>query len=509
MGFMTKAIVYGGQWVLSTPNGPVSDDAYFGSLSLASRPDPKIAIGWTYKIFQRGGVKRYGSKRSTPPEVPHMKRYALVVHGVRCLVAALLLWSLGAPAVHAQAQSADWQFTPLIENVVSPPRWFIGTDGQVHLVYELVLTNALTVPATVSTVSVLDVDSGATLLRLTGPSLLSAMSLVTSPDAPDVVLSPAMVGAVWLDVPLAGKADIPEFIAHRVTIDPVSGVPASFLSFTGGRVAVDRRPPVVLVPPLIGPGWAALGSCCDGPHRRALMPINGRRYLGQRFAIDFNQLDAQNRPGVGDPTLPASFPTFGQPVLAVADAAVVAAADRYPDLRVGASREDITPESEGGNRVVLNLGDRRFAVYAHLQSGSVVVRPGDRVTRGQRIAKVGSSGTTGGPHLHFQVMDHSSLLFADGLPYVFDAFVLTGHTPPLAKVLAHYNTLEPIPVTTKNAGPRRDALPLGGDVVTFPARPAAMIESHDGRSMGDDPDRLAKSAEQTYLGSSLQRFGAD
>ena len=400
-----------------------------------------------------------------------MPRHALVIPGIRCLTAALLLWISGAPAVHAQAQPAGpegWHFTPLIENVISPPHWFTGTDGKVHLVHELLLTNALAGPVTISTVEVLNADSGATLLRLAGPSLLSAMSIVTS-LAPDVVLPTATVGVVWLDVALASKADVPEFIAHRVTIESVSGLPAWFMSFTGARVAVDRRPPVVLGPPVSGSGWDALGSCCDGPHRRTILSIDGRRYIGQRFAIDFNQLDAQNRPGVGDPLLPASFPTFGVPVLAVADATVAVAIDRYPDLRVGAAPEQMSPQSEGGNRIVLDLGDGRFAAYAHLQAGSVKVRPGDRVTRGQPMAKAGSSGTNGGPHLHFQVMDRPSLLFADGLPYVFDKFEVMGQTPPLAKVLPYYSTLEPIPLTTGNVGSRRDAFPLSGDVVTFPA----------------------------------------
>jgi hypothetical protein len=37
------------------------------------------------------------------------------------------------------------------------------------------------------------------------------------------------------------------------------------LTYTGAAVEVDRRPPVVLSPPLAGTGWAALGSCCEGP----------------------------------------------------------------------------------------------------------------------------------------------------------------------------------------------------------------------------------------------------
>lgn len=397
---------------------------------------------------------------------------------VRSLVAALILWGLGVFALHAQpwlspaAVPANWQFTALTETVHSTPRWLLGTDGKARLVYELLLTNALAVPVTVTAVEVRNADSGATLVELTGPSLLAAMSLPTSPDTPSVVLPPATVGVVWLDVPLADKEKIPAFVAHRLTIDAVEGIPASFLSFTGAqRVAVDRRQPVVLGPPLAGQGWHALGSCCDGPHRRALMSIGGQRHLAQRFAIDFNQLDAQNRPGVGDPKLPASFPTFGQPVIAVADATVVVAVGRYRDLLVDEPREDLTHESEGGNRVVLDLGRGRFAAYAHLQAASVLVKPGDRVKRGQPIAKAGSSGTGGGPHLHFQVIDRPSILFAEGLPYVFDAFEVIGQTPPLLQALPYYDTLLPIPITTSNAGPRRKAFPLGGDLLGFPRLP--------------------------------------
>jgi murein DD-endopeptidase MepM/ murein hydrolase activator NlpD len=254
-----------------------------------------------------------------------------------------------------------------------------------------------------------------------------------------------------------------------VELPPDLPVPDSMLSITGSLMQVDQRPPIVLGPPLAGSQWAALGSCCDGPHRRALYPINGQWYLAQRFAIDFNLLEADNRPGTGDPLHYTSFPTYGQPVFAVVDAVVVEAVDEYPDVLVGESREEVTPETAGGNRVILDLGEGRFAAYAHLEAGSVQVQPGDRVERGQQIASVGSSGTTGGPHLHFQVTDCSSVVVADGLPYVFDAFEVTGQTPPLAEGVPYYDTLQPIPISTEGAGSRQDALPLGGNVVTFPS----------------------------------------
>jgi hypothetical protein len=64
-------------------------------------------------------------------------------------------------------------------------------------------------------------------------------------------------------------------------------------------------------------------------------------------------------------------------------------------------------------------------------------------------------------------MDRPSALVADGLPYVFDQFEFTGRTPPLAEVIALGERQAPLPIDAQGAGPRRDALPLGRDVVEF------------------------------------------
>lgn len=388
------------------------------------------------------------------------------------VLAVFLLGMVSPAGALAQATpiAHESQLTGLTESVLSPPRWFPGSDGMVHLVYELILTNPLPAEVTVTSVDVRDAETGASLLLLQGEDLLASMSLLAQPDDPAIALPPSTSGIVWCDILLAGQDAIPASVEHHVTLSLPEGieVPETLLSFTGKAVEVDRRPPVVLGPPLAGPQWLALGSCCDGPHRRALYPIDGSLMLGQRFAIDFNLLEPDNRPGTGDPLHYTSFPAYGQPVLAVADATVVDAVDAYPDLLVGEAREDVTPQNAGGNRIILDLGDGRFAVYAHLQAGSVQVAIGDRVERGQVIAAAGSSGTTGGPHLHFQVNDRPSVVVADGLPFVFDAFEVTGQTPSLLEVVPYYDTLEPIPISTDEAGPRTDELPLGSDVIAFP-----------------------------------------
>jgi murein DD-endopeptidase MepM/ murein hydrolase activator NlpD len=54
-----------------------------------------------------------------------------------------------------------------------------------------------------------------------------------------------------------------------------------------------------------------------------------------------------------------------------------------------------------GNTVVVQADDGRKMLYAHNNQNFVQV--GDRVSRGEEIAEVGSTGRATGPHLHFEV----------------------------------------------------------------------------------------------------------
>jgi murein DD-endopeptidase MepM/ murein hydrolase activator NlpD len=70
-----------------------------------------------------------------------------------------------------------------------------------------------------------------------------------------------------------------------------------------------------------------------------------------------------------------------------------------------------------GNHVVLDLGGGVYAVLAHLRRGSLRVAKGQRVGAGEQVADCGNSGNSTEPHLHFQLQDHRSVLFAAGLPF--------------------------------------------------------------------------------------------
>jgi len=75
---------------------------------------------------------------------------------------------------------------------------------------------------------------------------------------------------------------------------------------------------------------------------------------------------------------------------------------------------------------VQDLGDGNYALYAHLRTGSIKVKAGDRLSSGQVIALLGNSGNTDGPHLHFHVMSTPDPLRSNGLPFVLSSFKLDG-----------------------------------------------------------------------------------
>jgi murein DD-endopeptidase MepM/ murein hydrolase activator NlpD len=127
----------------------------------------------------------------------------------------------------------------------------------------------------------------------------------------------------------------------------------------------------------------------------------------------------------GDAKDVRSYRIYGDPVLAVADATVVAARNDLPDQPPGKLPDGLPIDEADGNFVILDIGGGAYALYAHLRPQSVRVIAGDRVRRGDHLGDVGNTGNSQAPHLHFQLMDAPDGLAANGLPYVFDAFAVT------------------------------------------------------------------------------------
>ena len=91
----------------------------------------------------------------------------------------------------------------------------------------------------------------------------------------------------------------------------------------------------------------------------------------------------------------------GVPVVAARAGIVLRTRDGEPDA--GLAGPGRTAGKDAGNAVVIDHGGGWETQYSHLRRGSLLVRPGQTVARGQAIALVGLSGNSEFPHLHFTV----------------------------------------------------------------------------------------------------------
>ncbi|HEX6336352.1 MAG TPA: M23 family metallopeptidase [Jiangellaceae bacterium] len=178
------------------------------------------------------------------------------------------------------------------------------------------------------------------------------------------------------------------------------------------------------------------------------IPSHGTDVLAQRYAFDLQRLGHRRRPHPAGwvRILVAGVPVrecfgWGEPVHSVLDGVVVAAVDGVPERtwlhparelwHAGTAGVKFQPTAAGVRRLVGNhvivRSDAVYAAYAHLVPGSVQVDVGQHVRRGDVVGRVGSSGNSTAPHLHFQLMDNADPLVARALPAVFAGYDVWRH----------------------------------------------------------------------------------
>jgi hypothetical protein len=122
----------------------------------------------------------------------------------------------------------------------------------------------------------------------------------------------------------------------------------------------------------------------------------------QREALDIVGF-SKGSSHAGDGTKLADYYAFDAPVLAPADGVVVYLSDALADRPPAAPDPDAAHAE--GNHMVIDIGNGRYLHVAHLEQNSALVNVGDRVLRGQALARVGNSGASDQPHLHIQVQN--------------------------------------------------------------------------------------------------------
>lgn len=141
----------------------------------------------------------------------------------------------------------------------------------------------------------------------------------------------------------------------------------------------------------------------------------------QRFAFDLLGVNEKGETHRGDGTRNEDYFCFGREVLAPADGIVVEAIDGVRDN----TPPSMNPYCLVGNCVLIQHRKNEVSVLAHFQRGSVVVKAGERVTRGQLLGRCGNSGNSSEPHLHYHLQDSPIFQDALGIECVFQEVLVT------------------------------------------------------------------------------------
>ena len=334
-------------------------------------------------------------------------------------------------------------------------------DGKWHLVYELHLNNMDRWDYRLTKVETISGDaSGRSLVAYAGSELEAVMARPGQPGATEKAkLGGGTMAVVYMWATVDTENALPATIRQRLSVK--IGTYPDEMTVETAPITVGRGA-IEISSPLRGDHWlAGNGPANTSGHRRALLPIDGHAAIAQRIR-DWVRLRDDGKTFHDDEKDNKNYFAYGSEALAVADGVVTEVKDGIPQNTPGENSRavPITLETVGGNHVILDIGGGHFAFYAHLQPGSLRVKLGDKVRRGQVVGLVGNSGNSTEPHLHFHIENGSSPLGAEGLPYSLASFEVVGHgwdwTASNTKVTAE---------THKNE------IPMENEVVNFGATP--------------------------------------
>ena len=359
----------------------------------------------------------------------------------------LVLFTLVAFSTIERAEASE-SMTPLLLAVQDAPVPFMGSDGRVHLVYELEMTNFSSAEITVEKVEV--ISDGATLQTLDTTAVAARLQPGGQRDSTGT-LAKSTRALLFLNVALAPGAKVPAELSHRVSLR-VSAAPPGHQEFerkrrqNDGRSAagcVDRssaprnrvtfqRTPAAT--PFVIRGRPCQSTVACGSH-------NATRSTGSKPMTADRSMPARAKSSKATPSLVSPF--WRLPTLSSSPSSTESPS----------KRQAITPPTSRWIKPTATASFSTSAITAMrsmptCSPGSIKVRRGEKVHLGQVIGLVGDTGNSIVPHLHFQVTDGPSSLSSNGFPYEISEFQVTGATAGGTKAFDEAESNgTPLPVT--------------------------------------------------------------
>lgn len=306
-------------------------------------------------------------------------------------------------------------------------------EGKPTAYYELVLTNFSSDSVELKKLSVLNTSDSTEYISFNKEDIKKNCSPIGIPQTGhETILRPGGSSVVYIELTLQDVKQS-ESAVHRLEFE-FKDTNKDSRSEIGAATDFAKDNKLVLGAPLKDGTWAAVYEpSWKLGHRRVIYTINGVARIPGRYAIDFIRLDNQGRFANGNDVEIKNWYGYANDVLAVADGMVVSTLNDFPESPTLSAHPKYTADKATGNYISIDIGNNRFAFFEHLKPGSIKVRPGQRVKKGDVIASLGFTGQTTGPHLHFHIADANSPLGAEGMPFVFERFTVLGSYPDFEK----------------------------------------------------------------------------
>lgn len=141
--------------------------------------------------------------------------------------------------------------------------------------------------------------------------------------------------------------------------------------------------------------------------------------IGQRYAYDF-EIRKDNQPYHTNPGICENYYSYLENIYAPADGWVVDLVNKYKNTHITKDRKVICDCSDPkGNYIIIKHKYGEYSTICHFEKDSFQVVLGDVVVAGQLLGKVGNSGNTQGPHIHYQVQLGIDADYSKGIPITF------------------------------------------------------------------------------------------
>ncbi|MFO9703963.1 peptidoglycan DD-metalloendopeptidase family protein [Legionella pneumophila serogroup 1] len=353
-------------------------------------------------------------------------RFTIFLFLASCVIFARDLQAFPAPIGSNQDKLAYFQLEA--ETFYSPKP--VTIQGNPYLTYEVFLTNVGDYPFSLENIEVLNGSKPHKVLFSYNQEELQKMIYSFSGHSKhltsDLTLRPGERGLLFFMVKFNNPGEIPKKLTHRFHLysskTQISEEEVRY-SFLAAPAHVKTTQPLVIANPLDGKHWMAInGPSNHSIHRRARVAAHGIIYYPERYAIDFMQFGSDGHIYKESPYKNENYYSYGANVYSVADGEVVAVYDGVPDNTPAGRDYPVTLSNMAGNYVIIEIAKHQYALYAHLIPHSIKVTKGELVRKNQLIAKLGNSGNSDAPHLHFHVIDKPSPLIGQGIPYAFEHF---------------------------------------------------------------------------------------